>query len=49
YVVIHEEKANAILGVGMSLIDAEEFNKNKKGKVVKLIHHLKDKIWSARF
>lgn len=49
YVVIHEEKANAILGVGISLIDAKEFSKNKKGKVVKLIHHLKDKIWSAKF
>lgn len=49
YVVIHEEQANAILGVGISLIEAEEFNKNKKGKVVKLIHHLKDKIWSAQF
>lgn len=49
YVVIHEEKANAILGVGISLVDAEEFSKNKKGKVVKLIHHLKDKMWSARF
>ncbi len=49
YIVIHEEKANAILGVGISLIDAEEFIKNKKGKAVKLIHHLKDKIWSAKF
>lgn len=49
YVIIHEERANAILGVGISLIDAEEFSKNKKGKVVKLIHHLKDKIWSAQF
>ncbi len=49
YVAIHEEQASAILGVGISLVDAEEFNKNKKGKVVKLIHHLKDKIWSAQF
>jgi len=49
YVIIHEERANVILGVGISLIDAEDFSKNKKGKVVKLIHHLKDKIWSAQF
>jgi len=49
YVVIHEEKVNAIIGVGISLKDAEEFNKSKKGKVIKLIHHLKDEIWSSQF
>ena len=49
FVVIHEEKANTILGIGKSLIDAKEFDKTKKGKVVKLIHHLKDAIWTAKF
>lgn len=49
YVVIQEEKANTILGIGMSLVDSKEFDKTKKGKVVKLIHHLKDAIWSAKF
>lgn len=48
FVVIHEEKANAILGVGISLINADEFNKNSKGKVIKLLHHLKDTIWSSQ-
>ena len=45
-VVIKEEKANSIIGIGSSLINSEDFNKSKKGKVVKLLHHLKDKIWS---
>ena len=45
-VVIKEEKANSIIGVGSSLINSEEFDKSQKGKVVKLLHHLKDKIWS---
>ena len=45
-VVIKEEKANSIIGVGFSLINSEDFDKSQKGKVVKLIHHLKDKIWS---
>ena len=45
-VVIREEKANSIIGVGFSLINSEDFDKSQKGKVVKLIHHLKDRIWS---
>ena len=48
-VEIREEKANTIIGVGMSLINSDEFDKNKKGKVIKLIHHLKDKFWLAKF
>jgi len=47
-VVIKEEKANSIIGVGSSLINSEDFNKSQKGKVVKLRHHLKDKMWSFR-
>ncbi len=45
-VVIREEKANSIIGIGYSLINSEDFDKSQKGKVVKLIHHLKDKVWS---
>ena len=44
-VSIHEEKANTILGIGFSLVDSKEFKKSKKGKIVKTIHHLTDKIW----
>ena len=44
-VSIHEEKANSLLGIGISLINSEDFEKTKQGKVVKTIHHLKDPIW----
>ena len=45
-VVIKEEKAGSIIGVGISLINSQDFRKTRKGKVVKLLHHLKDAIWS---
>ncbi|MCG3225778.1 MAG: DUF1947 domain-containing protein [Candidatus Heimdallarchaeota archaeon] len=45
-VAIHEERAETIIAVGMSLIDAQEFEKTKKGKVVKMLHYLKDNIWN---
>ena len=45
-VAIHEERAETIIAVGMSLMDAQEFEKTKKGKVVKMLHYLKDDIWN---
>lgn len=48
-VSIHEEKAGSILGVGLSLLSSKDFRKIKKGKVVKLLHYLKDDIWNFRF
>jgi PUA domain protein len=48
-VSIHEEKAESILGVGLSLLSSHDFKKTKKGKVVKLLHYLKDDIWNFRF
>ncbi len=48
-VIIHEEKANSILGVGKSLVSAKEFSKTKKGKVIKNLHHLRDSIWGFQF
>jgi PUA domain protein len=45
-VAIHEEKADTIIAVGSSLIDGHEFEKTKKGKVVKMLHYLKDHIWN---
>lgn len=44
-VAVHEEKASSVIAVGISLIDAEEFKTKKSGKVIRNIHHLKDKIW----
>ena len=48
-VIIHEEKANSILGVGQSLVSSEDFSKTKKGKVIKNLHHLRDSIWGYQF
>lgn len=48
-VAIHEEKANTIIGVGLSLINSKDFEKTKKGKIVKNIHYLTDSIWESRF
>ena len=48
-VIIHEEKANSILGVGQSLISSKDFSKTKKGKVIKNLHHLRDSIWEYQF
>ncbi len=48
-VSIHEEKAESILGIGLSLLNSQDFKKTKKGKVVKLLHYLKDDIWNLRF
>lgn len=47
-VVIKEEKANTIIGVGVSIIDSKNFSKSKKGKAINLLHHLKDKVWSFK-
>lgn len=44
-VSIHEETADSLLGIGITLVDSKEFEKTKQGKVVKTIHHLKDNIW----
>jgi PUA domain protein len=45
-VAVHEEKAETIIAVGMALIDAPEFEKTTKGKVVKMLHYLRDDIWN---
>ena len=47
-VSIHEEKAETIIAVGLSLMDTQEFDKTKKGKVVKMLHYLKDSIWNLQ-
>ena len=44
-VSIHEEKAESVLAIGVSLISAEEFKNRKSGKVIKNVHHLNDAIW----
>ena len=46
YVVVEEKETP--LAVGIALVDGKEM-KNGKGKAVKNIHHLKDKIWKFFF
>jgi len=48
-VVIHEERANSIIGIGQSLISSKDFSKSNKGKVIKNLHHLRDSIWEFQF
>ncbi|TFG10753.1 DUF1947 domain-containing protein [Candidatus Heimdallarchaeota archaeon] len=42
---IHEEKADSLLGIGISLVDYDSFQKTKQGRVIKTIHYLTDNIW----
>ncbi|MHA1686611.1 MAG: DUF1947 domain-containing protein [Candidatus Heimdallarchaeaceae archaeon] len=44
-IAIHEEKADSVLAIGISLINGEEFKNKKSGKVIKNVHHLNDDIW----
>jgi len=46
YVVVEEKETP--LAVGIALVDGKEM-RNGKGKAVKNIHHLKDKIWKYFF
>ncbi|HIP25974.1 MAG TPA: DUF1947 domain-containing protein [Archaeoglobus profundus] len=46
YVVVEEKETP--LAIGIALVDGKEM-KNGKGKAVKNIHHLKDKIWKYFF
>ncbi len=45
YVVIVDENHNKALAVGLALIDASEISKEKKGKAIKTIHYIGDKMW----
>lgn len=46
YVVV--ERKNTPLAIGIALVDSGEM-RGEKGKAVKNIHHLKDRIWNAFF
>ncbi|TFF87393.1 MAG: RNA-binding protein [Promethearchaeota archaeon] len=45
YVKIVEENYSKALAIGKSLYDSNVIKQMKKGKVVKSIHHVNDKIW----
>jgi PUA domain protein len=45
FVVIIEERHNKPLGVGIALITGVEMIHDTKGKAVRIVHHVGDKIW----
>ncbi len=48
YVVIREETHNKPLAVGKMMVSGEELKTIDKGKVIKNIHHVGDKIWEFK-
>jgi len=46
-VVVLEVKHRKPLAIGISLLDAEDFGREKTGKVVKNVHFVGDDIWGA--
>ena len=44
-VVVLEEKHNKAIAIGEALWSGEEFGKREKGKCVKNLHHVGDRIW----
>jgi PUA domain protein len=45
-VVVFEEKHRKSLAIGVSLLDAGDFDKKDTGKAVKNIHYVGDEIWA---
>lgn len=45
-VCIYEEKYRKPIAVGIALFSSDDMRKMSRGKVVKNIHHLKDKLWN---
>ena len=44
--VVVDERHNKPLSVGMALQNSEEMKTTKKGKVIKTLHHVGDKLWT---
>jgi PUA-domain protein len=44
--VIVDERHNKPLSVGMALLNSEEMKTKKKGKVIKTLHYVGDKLWT---
>ncbi len=45
FVIVVDENHKKPIAIGISLWSAEEFDKNERGKCVKNIHYVGDKIW----
>ena len=46
YVWIREENHHKPLAIGLALMDAGEMLKSEKGKAIKSLHYIGDKIWN---
>ena len=46
YVWIREENHHKPLAVGITLMDAEEMLTSQKGKAIKSLHYIGDKVWN---
>lgn len=47
FVVVIDERYKKPLGVGVALITGSEMIQHTKGKAVRILHHVGDKIWHA--
>ncbi|HYB59458.1 MAG TPA: RNA-binding protein [Candidatus Acidoferrales bacterium] len=47
FVVVIDERYKKPLGVGVALITGSEMIRHTKGKAVRILHHVGDKIWHA--
>lgn len=47
FVVVIDERHKKPLGVGMALITGSEMIHHQKGKAVRILHHVGDRIWRA--
>ena len=46
YVWIREENHHKPLAIGLALMDADEMLTSEKGKAIKSLHYIGDKIWN---
>jgi PUA domain protein len=44
--VVVDERYNKPLSIGMALLNSEEMKTTKKGKVIKTLHYVGDKLWT---
>jgi PUA domain protein len=45
FLVIVDEKHDKPIAIGLALVNAPEFSREKKGKAVKNVHYVGDKLW----
>jgi len=46
-VIVVEEKHERVIAVGIALMEYDEIVKSEKGKAIRNIHHVGDKLWKT--